>query len=401
MIPANERVALIRRELEESGLEAMVCGLPTNVLLLTGYWPVLGTAVAVVTRTGRVGLIAPEDERDLAERGWADELHLLGPGSLSDPRDALGLLRGPLAQCLRELDLGSGTIGIETGPVTEPAPYAAYNLYGESLHDALRWALPAVSLEPAEERLARLRAVLTTDERGRVHLACEVAAEAFAAGSARIQAGMTEAEVAAGFRSQLAIRGLASPGVERADGFVFCMSGVNSARAFGSHARSTARAVRPGDLLLVHCNSYVDGYWTDITRTYCLGPPPARLRELYDAVLAARAAALGIAGPGVEARAVDQAARDVLAERGLGAAFRHPAGHGVGFAAIDHNARPRLRPGSPDVLQPGMVCNLEPAVYLEDTGGLRHCDMVAVTDQGVELLTPFQATPAELTVGAR
>jgi Xaa-Pro aminopeptidase len=401
MIPANERVALLRHELEESGLEALVCGLPTNVLLLTGYWPVLGTAVAMVNRTGRVGLIAPEDERDLAERGWADELHLLGPGSLSDPRDALGLLRGPLAQCLRELELGSGTIGIETGPVTEPAPYAAFNLYGESLHDALRRALPAASFEPAEERLARLRAVLTPDERGRVRLACHVAGEAFAEGAARLRAGMTEAEVARGFRGQLATRGVAAPGVQRADGFVFCMSGLNSARAYGSHARSTARVVGKGDLVLVHCNSYVDGFWTDITRTYCLGSPPARLRELYDAVLGARAAALAVAGPGVEARAVDQAARDVLAARGLGAAFKHPAGHGVGFAAIDHNARPRLRPGSPDVLLPGMVCNIEPAVYLDNAGGLRHCDMVAVTDAGVELLTPFQATLDELTVGAR
>jgi Xaa-Pro aminopeptidase len=401
MIPANERVALLRHELEESGLEALVCGLPTNVLLLTGYWPVLGTAVAMVNRTGRVGLIAPEDERDLAERGWADELHLLGPGSLSDPRDALGLLRGPLAQCLRELELGSGTIGIETGPVTEPAPYPAFNLYGESLHDALRRALPAASFEPAEERLARLRAILTPDERGRVRLACHVAGEAFAEGAARLRAGMTEAEVARGFRGQLATRGVAAPGVQRADGFVFCMSGLNSARAYGSHARSTARVVRKGDLVLVHCNSYVDGFWTDITRTYCLGSPPARLRELYDAVLGARAAALAVAGPGVEARAVDQAARDVLAARGLGAAFKHPAGHGVGFAAIDHNARPRLRPGSPDVLLPGMVCNIEPAVYLDNAGGLRHCDMVAVTDAGVELLTPFQATLDELTVGAR
>ena len=108
-----------------------------------------------------------------------------------------------------------------------------------------------------------------------------------------------------------------------------------------------------------------------------------------------------MAGPGVEARAVDQAARDVLADHGLGASFKHPVGHGVGFAAIDHNARPRLRPGSPDVLLPGMVCNIEPAVYLENAGGLRHCDMVAVTDTGLELLTPFQSTLEELTVGTR
>ena len=401
MIPANERIGMVRRELEDAGLEAIVCGLPTNVLLLTGYWPVLGTAVALVSRTGRVGLIAPEDERGLAERGWADELHLLAPGSLSDPRDALGLLRGPLAQCVRALELGTGAVGIETGPVTEPAPYVAFNLYGESLHDALRWALPAAAFEPAEERLARLRSILTVDELARVRLACRIAGEAFAEGAARLRAGMTEAEVARGFRGQLATRGVAAPGVERADGFVFCMSGLNSARAWGSHARSTARAVRKGDLLLVHCNSYVDGFWTDITRTFSLGLPSARLRELYDAVLAARAAALGMAGPGVEARAVDQAARDVLADHGLGASFKHPVGHGVGFAAIDHNARPRLRPGSPDVLLPGMVCNIEPAVYLENAGGLRHCDMVAVTDTGLELLTPFQSTLEELTVGTR
>ena len=401
MIPANERIVLVRRAMEDAGLEALVCALPTNVLLLSGYWPVVGTAVAMVSRAGRVGVIAPEDERDLAERGWADELHLLGPGSLSDPRDALGLLRGPLAQCLRGLDLGSGTIGIETGPVFEPAPYVAFNLYGESLHEGLRSALPAASIRSAEELLAGLRSVLTADERARVRLACEIAGEAFAEGAARIRAGMTEAEVAAGFRAQLATRGLASAGAVRADGFVFCMSGPDSARACGSHARSAARAVRRGDLLLVHCNSYVDGYWTDITRTYCLGSPPARLRELYEAVLAARAAALGAAAPGVEARAVDQAARDVLTARGLGPAFKHPTGHGVGFAAIDHNARPRLRPGSPDVLLPGMVCNVEPAVYLDATGGLRHCDMVAVTGGGVEVLTPFQATLEELTVGAR
>jgi len=397
----GERVALLRRAVQEAGLEALVCALPANVLLLSGYWPVVGTAVAMVNRGGRVGLIAPEDERDLARSGWADELHALGPGSLSDPRDALGLLRGPLAQCLRGLELGSGTIGIEMGPVFEPAPYVAFNVYGESLHEGLRWALPSATFVSAEAPLARLRAVLTGRELDRVHLACRVAGGAFAAGAARIRAGMSEAEVAEGFRGPLAARGVAAPGVRRADGFVFCMSGPNSAHAYGSHARSTARAVARGDLLLVHCNSYVDGYWTDITRTFALGPPSRRVRELYDAVLAARAAALAVIGAGVEAQEVDRAARDALVSRGLGDAFRHSTGHGVGFAAIDHSAQPRLRPGSPDVLVPGMVCNVEPAVYLDDTGGIRHCEMVAVTGSGVELLTPFQATLDELIAGER
>ena len=401
MSPAAERIALLRRAVLEAGFEALVCALPANVLLLSGYWPVVGTAVAMVNRAGRVGLIAPGDERDLAQGGWADVLHLLEPGSLSDPRDALGLLRGPLAQCIRELGLGAGTIGIEMGPVFEPAPYVAFNVYGESLHEGLRWALPSASFASAEATLARLRSVLTLGELDRVRLACRVAGDAFAEGAGRIRAGMTEAEIAEAFRGTLAPRGVASPGVRRADGFVFCMSGPNSAHACGSHARSTARTVARGDLLLVHCNSYVDGYWTDITRTFSLGPPSRRVCELYDAVLAARAAALAAIGPGAEAQAVDRAARDALATRGLGDAFRHSTGHGVGFAAIDHNAQPRLRPASPDVLVPGMVCNVEPAVYLDATGGIRHCDMVVVTDTGVELLTPFQATLDALIVGER
>lgn len=401
MTAGGERVALLRRALQEAGLEALVCALPANVLLLSGYWPVVGTAVAMVSRAGRVGLIAPEDERDLAAVGWADELHSLGPGSLSDPRDALGLLRGPLAQCIGGLELGSGAIGIEMGPVFEPAPYVAFNVYGESLHEGLRWALPSAAFVSAEAPLARLRAVLTAGELDRVRLACRVAGDAFAGGAARIRAGMPEAEIAAGFRGTLASHGVASPGVRRADGFVFCMSGPNSAHAYASHARSTARSAVRGDLLLIHCNSYVDGYWTDITRTFSLGPPSDRVRELYDAVLAARAAALAAIGPGVQAQEVDRAAREALAGRGLGDAFRHSTGHGVGFAAIDHSAQPRLRPASPDVLVPGMVCNVEPAVYLAGTGGIRHCDMVAVTQTGVELLTPFQATLDQLVAGER
>jgi Xaa-Pro dipeptidase len=98
----------------------------------------------------------------------------------------------------------------------------------------------------------------------------------------------------------------------------------------------------------------------------------------------------------VRAADVDRAARDVLEDRGLGARFKHPAGHGVGFHAIDHNARPRLHPESDDVLEPGLTFNLEPAVYLDGECGLRHCDMVAVTADGHEVLTPFQTTIDQL-----
>jgi Xaa-Pro dipeptidase len=176
------------------------------------------------------------------------------------------------------------------------------------------------------------------------------------------------------------------------------MSGPNSAEAYAAYQRSRAREIQCGDLVLIHCNSYLNGYWTDITRTFCLGPVDERKQRMYEAIFAAREAALGAIRPGVKAADVDRAARVVIGDYGFAKAFKHGLGHGVGFAAINHNAIPRLHPASEDILQPGMIFNIEPAVYFNGFGGIRHCDMVLLTEHGPEVLTPFQSTLESLTV---
>lgn len=378
-------------------LDALICAFPANVLLLSGYWPVIGTALAFASRDGRTVVLAPEDERGLAERGWADAIHTFQPGSLAEIRTLSTALRQPLEQIARELGLGSGRIGYEHGPMSEPATYSAMNTYGASLADVLRNALGGASLTPADDVLTELRSVKTPHEVDRLRSACVIAGTAFETGSADLGIGMRETEIAAGFRTPMSVQGVSDDG-GRADGFTWCMSGANAAEAFGAYARSRAKRVDRGDFVLVHCNSYLDGYWTDITRTYCAGDPDERQRHLYEAVLAARSAALDTIRPGARAADVDHAARDELSARGLGEAFKHATGHGVGFGAIDGGSPPRLHPASPDRLEPGMVFNVEPAVYFDGYGGLRHCDVVVVTETGVEVLTPFQATIEELTL---
>jgi Xaa-Pro aminopeptidase len=91
----------------------------------------------------------------------------------------------------------------------------------------------------------------------------------------------------------------------------------------------------------------------------------------------------------VPAKGVDAAARSVLTSHGFGAAFKHATGHGVGFTAADGHALPRIHPESTDTLEAGMTFNIEPAIYLEDVGGMRHCDVVACTHNGIDLLTDF------------
>jgi Xaa-Pro aminopeptidase len=360
-----------------------------NVLLLSGYWPVIGVSLAIALRD-RIYLIVPEDEAELAERGWADEVITFHPHSLEKLTAPVEALLAPLQNIAKKLSRSSCRIGFEHGEITEPASYAAMHLYRSSIEPLLLAAFAASSLEPADKVLAEERSVKTASEVARITTACTLAEGAFVNGVSQLHAGLSELEAADLFRAPLSTALPDFPDIQRADGFISCMSGPNSALAGGAYARSRTRRIQAGDLVLIHCNSYADGHWTDITRTYSIGPPDGRVIAIRDAVFEARAAALEAIVPGVKAARVDEAARAVLSRRGFGKEFRHSTGHGVGFSAINGNAQPRLHPASPDTLQQGMTFNVEPAVYLNGYGGIRHCDMVAVSETGARLLTPFQ-----------
>jgi Xaa-Pro dipeptidase len=151
---------------------------------------------------------------------------------------------------------------------------------------------------------------------------------------------------------------------------------------------------------MMHCNSYVDGLWTDITRTYTLQPPDEQQTKMHTAVLAAREATLDAITPGARAAEVDAVARRVIQDFGLGQYLKHGTGHGVGFSPMSAYSSPRVHAGSPDVIEEGVVFNVEPAVYIGGYGGVRHCDMVAVTRTGCELLTDFQSDIESLTISS-
>lgn len=393
-----ERVDRIRNALREHKLDQVVCALPMNVLLLSGYWPVVGTGVAIASADGTIRLLIPEDEEDFAKRGWANEIRTFKPGSLRELITAAEAIRTPLRELAESFCEEPVRVGFEAQETSEPASYAAIHLYMGTMRHLLEDTFNIAVLAPADAVLADLRARKTEFEIGRTRTACQIARRAFQHGFEQIKVGMTEVEAAAAFREPLSTSLVDFPNVGRADGFSWCMSGANSALASGAYARSRGKRIESGDLVLVHCNSYADGYWTDITRTYSLGKLDERGERMYDAVLAARQAALSAIHPGAKAADVDMAARDVLEARGFGPQFKHSTGHGVGFSAISANSVPRLHPKSEDMLEIGMVFNVEPAIYIDGYGGIRHCDMVTVTKAGAELLTPFQCRVDELSL---
>ena len=394
-----ERIERNKQVLKEEQLDAIVCALPINVLLLSGYWGVIGTSLAIFTKDGNLTLLVPEDEHELAEKGWADEIITFATGSLNELKNVSEAVKKPLQEITRKLNIGKGSrVGFEDAAVSEPATYAAMNIYGTSFQDLVKEAISDAEMIQASHLLTQLCSILTNDEIGRVKTACEIASKAFESGAEIISAGLSETEIAYEFRHDLTVLDKEFNSVNRAGGFTFCMSGENSYEAFAAFQRSRRRRLNLGDLALIHCNSYADGFWTDITRTFCIGEQSERQQKMYEAVFAAREESVKAIRPGVKASEIDRAARDVLTQKGFGKEFKHGLGHGVGFHAIDHNAQPRLHPASPDVLETGMVFNVEPAIYIENFGGMRHCDMIAVTENGAEILTPFQSTIQEMII---
>lgn len=398
MARGGTRIEWITEALVHAGMDALLCTLPENVLMLSGYWPVVGTAVAFATHDGRVAVLAPEDERDLATAGWAHDVRTYSPGSLTALTGPAQTIREPLASLLTDLGLAGGRLAYEDSDFYEGSSYAAMYLFGAGICKVLEEAVPRATLLSGADPIARLRSALTPDEVDQVRLACRIAGDAFVSATREVHAGMHEPEVAAAYATPMTELGFASDGVRRTEAFTWCMSGENSALAGAAYARTRNRELRQSDLVLLHGNSVIDGYWTDITRTYCLGEPDDRQQAMYDAIFAARSAALAAIHPGAPAAEVDGAARAVLTEHGFGKYFTHGIGHNVGFSVISAEFPPRLHPASPDILTVGMTFNIEPAIYVHGYGGIRHCDVVTVREDGAELLTPFQGEAAELVI---
>jgi Xaa-Pro aminopeptidase len=159
------------------------------------------------------------------------------------------------------------------------------------------------------------------------------------------------------------------------------------------HARTSSRVVAKGEFLLIDFGAQVDGYCSDITRTFVVGgTPDQKQRAVYDAVAEAALRAREGVRAGQSGREADALARRPLTERGWGEAFGHSLGHGLGLEV--HEA-PRLSPTAEALLPDGAVVTIEPGVYLPGWGGVRIEDDVVLGSDRAEPLTGF---PRELTI---
>ena len=336
---------------------AFVVSSPTNITYLCGFEGSQG--LLVLTASGHRLIL---DGRYASAARGLQAAGALGPVEI---RHAEGRLDIDLAAVLRELP--AGDIAFEADVVT----VAGLGAWQRSTPDRT-WSQTSGLVEA-------LRIIKDQSELRAMRRSCARLSDVARGLRDFVTSGSTEREVAAAIDGAIMRAGFSKPAFQ-----TIVASGPNSALP---HARPTDRRLSAGDLVVLDFGGVLDGYCSDLTRMAAVGQVQADARALVDAVRAAQDAALATVRAGALASDVDKAARQVLTSRGLGEAFLHATGHGLG---LDLHEAPRIGRADADRvlrLETGMVCTIEPGAYVDGLGGARVEDDVVVTVEGCEALT--------------
>jgi Xaa-Pro aminopeptidase len=277
------------------------------------------------------------------------------------------IAKGPvLAEALKLLKkLGVKRVGFERNR-------ASFETY-----DYLKREAAGVKLVGLAGLVERLRMVKSAVEIATIKASVELNSAALEQVLSTFRHGTTEVDLAAEIEYRMRRLG--------ADGPAFDTIVASGARSALPHAHPTAAAAANDQLLLIDMGAFVDGYASDMTRTFGVGRLGSKAKRIYRAVLESQLAAIDAVKAGIPASSVDRAARSVLRRHGFEKMFIHSTGHGLG---LEIHEGPRIGRKEATRLEAGMAITIEPGVYVEGFGGVRIEDTVVVTDTGCQVLTP-------------
>ena len=363
--PFQARIANVVEALADADADAMILTPSTDFAYLTGAEPALRERLLAlgITATGTVRAIAPGFETDAMVPVTEAGIELI---TWSDGEDAAKLLLDGLGLGAKpRIAVGAGT------PMRFPLEFMRHRDISWTAGDDI---LVPLRMRKSPEELALLKAAaLADDETYRRFLT-----------STEFR-GRTEFEVQQDLRAHLE-----ATGHDLAGSFSIVAAGANAAMP---HHHSGDTVLEDGMGVLTDFGGPRDGYCSDMTRTWSLGPASARLKEIHAIVLEANRAGLAAVRPGVTASSIDAIVRGVIESAGFGEYFIHRTGHGIG---LDVHEPPYLVAGDETVLEEGMAFSIEPGIYIEGELGVRIEDIVAVTSNGGECLNEADRSLLEL-----
>lgn len=357
----ERRTRAFQSALGGADADAAVLSPSPDMTYLSGFEETPGRRLLAlfVPMTGDPVFVVPEMYREqVAENTWVDDVRTW---PWAAPEESMTVVE----TLFDEHGLAGGRLLVEDRMWME---------FGERF----RKLLPEATFGLASEAIEELRITKTDRELRALEAAASlsdtVAVELRELGADVV--GKTERELATEIKTRLSGHGSAGVSFEPMIG-----SGPNGAKP---HHRNGDRTIERGDPVLIDFGGVIDGYCGDQTRTIVFdGAPPAEFETIHETVRRAQARGVETVEAGITAEAVDEAVREVIEDAGYGDAYFHRTGHGVG---LELHEPPFLRPGNDRTLEPGMVCSVEPGVYLPDRFGVRIEDLVVVTEDGCERL---------------
>lgn len=356
------RLHRARADLRDRGIAALLIGIGADLRYLTGYTAhaLERLTLLVLPAVGRAVLVVPRLESMAAAACPAAEAELVHVVAWEETDD-------PYALVARELTAAPGRLLVDAGL---PARHLL----------SLQGVLPMRSFGLATDVLRDLRIVKGADEVDLLRRAAHAADRVVAQIAAGRLIGRTEADVSREVRERLVAEG------HEAASFAIVGSGPNGA---SPHHEAGDRVIQPGDPIVLDIGGTLEGYGSDITRMlWVTGGDPAHeptdgFRRVFDAVHEAHAAATRAVRPGITGAALDAVARGFLRDAGLGDAFIHRLGHGIGLEAHED---PYLVASNPEPIAAGNAFSIEPGAYLAGRFGVRIEDIVVCGADGPDVL---------------
>jgi len=358
------RVEKARRLMAEHEIDALMLTGGTSMVYFSGIrWGLSERLFAlIIPKAGEPFVVTPAFEEDRTREQFATSPFTGTPDVRTWEEHESPYQR--VAQGLKDRGIATGRVGVE-------------ETVRHVFVDGLAQAAPGLSLVSGTPVTAGCRTVKDAHELELMTIASAVTLKAYEAAWKALSPGMTQTD----FQRliSLAHDKLGYPGG----------ASVQTAEYSAlPHGSITPQVIKEGDVILIDGGCAVEGYQSDISRTFVLGKPTDKMKKVFDIEFAAQTAALKAARPGVPCEAVDAAARKVIEDAGYGPGYKyftHRVGHGMG---MDGHEWPYLVKGNTLPLAPGMTFSDEPGIYIRGEFGVRLEDDMYITADGAKLMTP-------------
>ncbi|MDD5312550.1 MAG: Xaa-Pro peptidase family protein [Dehalococcoidia bacterium] len=348
-----DRIQALRSQIKGNDLDCILIGSSANRRYISGFtgsagWLLISANIAIIAVDFRYVEQAKKETNGLE----------------------VFYVRGDIASWLPEIlnSIGITRLGVES-------EHLSINLY-QQLENTIKTSCPQIKIIATKSVIESLRMIKDETEIEYIEKAAEIGDQAMQYAREHMRPGISEKALAWELESYMRQRNSEAIPFE-----IIVASGINAALP---HARPTEKQIGKGDTVTIDLGARVNGYCSDITRTFIIGNEDATFNKVYNIVLGAQLTALAAIEAAMSGEAVDGLVREIITKAGYGEEFGHGLGHGVG---LETHELPRLGTKSNDILKENMVFTVEPGIYIPGWGGIRIEDTVTIKDGKIRSLT--------------